>query len=112
MVDTELRPAAHDLTLLPRPGAPVPRRGPGQAKWQGHPTLDGVTEQGISGATVHHYVRTLKTFGSWLEREGYAQTNPLIALRLPKMDERELRPLTQAEERQLLDTYNDNNSND
>lgn len=81
-------------------------------KWQGHPTLDGVTAEGISGATVHHYVRTLKTFGSWLDREDYARTNPLATLRLPKVDQKELLPLTEAEERQLLDTYNDNNPND
>jgi site-specific recombinase XerD len=83
-----------------------------KVKWDGHPFLEGVTSQPISAATLHNYVRTLKTFGAWLAREGYTAMNPLEGLRLPKMDQKQLQPLTEDEERQLLDTYNDNNPND
>ena len=34
-------------------------------KWRGHPFLEGRSDKTISGATVHHYVRSLKTFGAW-----------------------------------------------
>jgi site-specific recombinase XerD len=60
-------------------------------------------------ATVHQYTRGLKTFGAWLEREGYAASHPLHTLRLPKLDEKQLRPLSEEEERRLLGAYDDNN---
>jgi site-specific recombinase XerD len=80
-----------------------------QPKWQGHPSLEGVTTETLSVATVHQYTRGLKTFGAWLEREEYAPAHPLQNLRLPKLDEKQLRPLSEEEERRLLGAYDDNN---
>src|SRR6266545_7171883 len=40
-------------------------------KWRGHPFLEGRSDKMVSGATIHDYVRSLKTFGAWLEAEGY-----------------------------------------
>src|SRR5438046_1638179 len=54
--------------------------------WEGHPFIAERPKRTISGATVHIYVRSLKTFGAWLEREGYAPTHPLATLRLPKVE--------------------------
>lgn len=81
-------------------------------KWDGHPFLNGVTVKPVSGATLHHYVRALKTFSGWLHREGYAASNALQMLRPPKLDEKQLVPLTEEEERHILDTYNDNSAVD
>ncbi|MHB8576246.1 MAG: tyrosine-type recombinase/integrase [Dehalococcoidia bacterium] len=81
-------------------------------KWQGHPTLEGVTTATLSGATLHIYVRTLKTFGGWLAREGHLPDDPLRTLRLPKVDQKQLVPLTEAEERTLLATYDENQPGD
>ena len=38
----------------------------------------------LSPATVQGYVRTLKSFFSWLEREGYVTANPMTRIPLPK----------------------------
>jgi site-specific recombinase XerD len=52
----------------------------------------------------------LKTFGAWLERERYAAIHPLYSVRAPRGDDRQLRPLTEEEERSLLDSYDDNHA--
>jgi len=38
----------------------------------------------LSAATVQGYVRTLKAFFSWLEREGYITTNPMAKIPVPR----------------------------
>jgi site-specific recombinase XerD len=81
----------------------------GRRKYEDHPTLAGTTRETISVTTVHQYTRGLKTFGAWLEREGYAAIHPLRTLRLPRLEERQLRPLSEEEERRLLGCYDDNN---
>jgi integrase/recombinase XerC/integrase/recombinase XerD len=78
-------------------------------KYVGHPTLEGTTREKLSVSTIHQYTRGLKTFGAWLEREGYTALHPLHTLRLPRLEERQLRPLSEEEERALLGTYDDNN---
>ena len=45
-------------------------------KWDGHPILEGITKEKLASATLHQYFRGLKTFGAWLEREGYASVHP------------------------------------
>ncbi|HEU0075743.1 MAG TPA: tyrosine-type recombinase/integrase [Dehalococcoidia bacterium] len=81
----------------------------GRQKYVGHPTLEGTTQETLSVSTVHQYTRGLKTFGGWLEREGYTAVHPLHTLRLPRLEERQLRPLSEEEERALLGAYDDNN---
>ena len=83
-----------------------------QPKWKNHPGLAGITTDKLAGGTIHQATRALKTFGSWLERERYATIHPLYNIRLPKVEEKQLRPLTEVEERALLDAYNDNNPSD
>ena len=38
----------------------------------------------LSGATVQGYVRTLKAFFSWLEKEDYVSANPMTKIPVPK----------------------------
>jgi integrase/recombinase XerD len=59
----------------------------------------------VSATTVRNYVRDLKAFASWLEREGYAAENPLIKVRKPKADEVPPEPFTQAELDAIFDTF-------
>lgn len=77
-------------------------------KWDGYPFMRPASDKHISSSTLHQYVRTLKTFGSWLAREGYTPTHMLYVLRLPKVEEKQLVPLTEEEERQLIGSYDDN----
>lgn len=41
-------------------------------------------ERPLSPATVHAYVRSLKSFFSWLQREDYVNNNPMAKIPLPK----------------------------
>jgi site-specific recombinase XerD len=81
-------------------------------RWDGHPYIKRNGSDRISSATLHLYVRTLKTFGAWLAREGSAPVNPLETVRVPKIEQKQLVPLTEEEERQLIDSYDDNNPAD
>lgn len=42
------------------------------------------TNRSLSPATVQGYVRTLKSFLSWLKREGYVATNVMSGIPIPK----------------------------
>jgi integrase/recombinase XerD len=42
------------------------------------------TGRSLSAATVQGYVRTLKAFFSWLEREEYIKTNPMAKIPVPR----------------------------
>ena len=42
------------------------------------------TNRSLSPATVQGYVRTLKSFLSWLKREGYVTTNVMTGIPIPK----------------------------
>lgn len=67
-----------------------------QPKWAENTYVPTQAER-VSATTVRNYVRDLKAFGSWLEREGYAAENPLLRVRKPKADEVPPEPFTQAE---------------
>lgn len=66
------------------------------------PTATG----GLSPYTVHAYVRTLKTFGSWLQEEGYASTHPFKRLKPPKLPETMIEILADDEIKRLLASIN------
>ena len=42
------------------------------------------TNRSLSAATLQGYVRTLKAFFSWLEREGYVTANVMTRIPIPK----------------------------
>ncbi len=63
-------------------------------------------ERGLSPFTVQGKVRALKAFSSWLHREGYISDNLLSHLKLPKVPNNLIKPLSNAEIESLLSYYN------
>jgi site-specific recombinase XerD len=62
------------------------------------PTKEG----GLSPHSVHAYVRTLKTFGSWLVEEGYVEVHPFERLKAPKLPETMIEVLSDDEIRRMV----------
>ena len=52
--------------------------------------------------TVHGYARSLRTFASWLEREGYTNDNSFEDLQPPKLPQILIEPLAEDEIRKIL----------
>lgn len=65
-------------------------------KWSDNDYIPTSTET-VSATTVRNYVRDLKAFASWLERERYTAENVLARVRKPKADEVPIEPFDQAE---------------
>lgn len=65
-------------------------------KWADHTFILARQEQ-VSATTVRNYVRDLKAFASWLEREEYTTENMLARVRKPKADEVPIEPFSQEE---------------
>jgi site-specific recombinase XerD len=76
-------------------------------KWSGQPWAATHAGERVAGATLHQYTRSLKSFGAWLAREGHTEGHPLFTVRLPKLDQRELVPLSPDEEERLLAAYDE-----
>jgi integrase/recombinase XerD len=53
-----------------------------EARWSEHPTRPEV-KGGLSSHTVRGYIRAVRAFGNWLEREGMVVSSPAARLRLP-----------------------------
>ena len=51
-------------------------------RWKNHPFT--MPNGSLSPTSVQNYVRTLRPFFSWLQREGYTEENILARLRPPK----------------------------
>jgi integrase/recombinase XerC/integrase/recombinase XerD len=60
-----------------------------------------------SPAYIHGYFRVVRSFSSWLFAEGLIPVNAMKELKLPKLEERELEPLTAEEELRLLNAYSE-----
>jgi len=60
----------------------------------------------VSPYTVQARVRSLKSFGSWLFREGYLDQNLLAQVKLPKAPIKMIEPLTDNEIERLLSVRN------
>lgn len=65
-------------------------------KYDGHPVTP-CQNVSLSPGTIHAHVRTLRAFASWLEDEGYTETNILAKLKLPKVPRKLIVPLTDDE---------------
>jgi site-specific recombinase XerD len=63
-------------------------------------------ERLVSDYTVQGKVRALKAFSSWLMREGYTPDNVLVNVRLPKVSEKLIEPLTNDEIERLVSVQN------
>ena len=66
-----------------------------------HPWREEVQRR-LSPHTIHGYVRTLRAFASWLEEEGYTDENIFKRLKLPKLPETLIQPLTEDEIKRIL----------
>jgi site-specific recombinase XerD len=56
---------------------------------------------------MHSFFRAVRGFSSWLYKESLVPINVMANLQMPKLEERELRPLTPEEELQLLNAYSE-----
>ena len=69
--------------------------------YEGHPMREEVNKP-LSTQTIHGYVRTMRAFASWLEEEGYTESNVFKRMKPPKLPEVLIEPLTENEIRQIL----------
>ena len=72
-----------------------------KTRYPGHdirPEIEG----GLAPQTIHGFVRSLRTFASWLQREGYTEDNIFQAIKPPKLPQTLIQPLTEDEIRRLL----------
>jgi site-specific recombinase XerD len=70
-------------------------------KWSGLPYAK---RQKISATTVNTYVRAIKGFWSWFEQEGIIKTNPLAAVRAPKLPKRLPKVFNEEEMTRIFDS--------
>lgn len=62
-------------------------------------------EQGLKGVSRHRFYRGLKTFFLFLHREDYISSNPIIAVKPPKIEHKEMRTFTAQEISKLLNSF-------
>ncbi len=72
-------------------------------KWDGN---GKATVNNLSPFTVQGFMRSLRAFYSWLQREVYMETNELANLRLPKTPKLLVQTLSQEEIEQVLGCLN------
>ena len=76
-----------------------------RGKWEHHTSIPARASDHVSATTVRNYVRDLKAFASWLEREEYAAENTLLRLRKPKADDIPMEPFSQQELDTIFATF-------
>ncbi len=76
-----------------------------KVRYEDHP-YHAPKEGGLSPFTVDKMVRTIKAFGSWLERENWP--NPCVGLQRPKKPKTVVEVLTDEEVDQILGCLNQN----
>jgi len=77
-------------------------------KWDGY---SHIKDQGyLSPASVQNYVRSLRPFFSWLQREGYTEENILANLKPPKVPRKLIEILTSEEISSILSCIDVNTS--
>jgi integrase/recombinase XerD len=65
----------------------------------------------LSPATVQGYVRTLKAFFSWVEREGYIAANPMTRIPIPKAPTKVLDTFSTEQIARLVEVCHTSNGN-
>jgi site-specific recombinase XerD len=70
-------------------------------RYSGH-VLRREMEGGLAPTTIHGYARSMRTFASWLQREGYMDENIFEGLKPPKLPQTLIQPLTEDEIRKIL----------
>lgn len=76
-----------------------------KVKWEGNGRTCSEGSK-LSPFTVQGFVRSLKAFYSWLQREGYTEMNELASLKLPRTPKKLVQTLSQEEIRQILGCLN------
>ena len=69
-------------------------------RWSGRPTT---ARRPVGKSTVNHYHRVLSTFFRWVEKEELISENPLAHLKPPKVEQKAVQALSQADVEALLD---------
>ena len=69
------------------------------------------TNRSLSPATVQGYVRTLKCFFAWLDREGYLTANPITGTPIPKAPTKLVNTFTSEQIRKLTEVCLTSNGN-
>ncbi|MBN1887194.1 MAG: tyrosine-type recombinase/integrase [Thermoflexales bacterium] len=72
-----------------------------ETRYTDHP-LRHETQGGLAPQTVHGFVRSIRTFASWLQEEGYTEDNVLRRLKPPKLPQVLIEPLNEDEIRRVL----------
>ncbi|MBN1887181.1 MAG: tyrosine-type recombinase/integrase [Thermoflexales bacterium] len=72
-----------------------------ETRYASHP-LRHEAQGGLAPQTVHGFVRSIRTFASWLQDEGYTEDNVFGRLKPPKVPQVLIEPLTEDEIRLLL----------
>lgn len=77
-------------------------------RWQNHPTIKG--EHGkLSPDSVASYVRSIKSFWSWLSREAFIEDNTIKGVKTPQVSHRIVNTFTPEQVKQLLSAVPRNN---
>ena len=80
--------------------------------YQDHENREPIVGRKLSPATLHGYVRCIKTFFNWLSRRRFLENNPAMALGLPPLPELPPKHATGAEVRALLKAARERNERD
>ena len=62
----------------------------------------------LSGHTINGYMRALRSFWSWLEREGFITENPFARLKVPKAPKKVIPTFSEQQLRQIFDAIDTN----
>jgi site-specific recombinase XerD len=73
-------------------------------RYQGQPNIR--VRGPLSPFSIHGYASVIKTFWSWLYREGYIENNPMTNLRLPKLPRKIIGTYSQTQIDTLLNSFN------
>jgi site-specific recombinase XerD len=72
-----------------------------KTRYADHP-LRHEAQGGLAPQTVHGFVRSVRTFASWLQEEGYTEDNIFRRLKPPKLPQVLIEPLSEDEIRRVL----------
>ena len=78
-------------------------------RFEGHPYTPAQAN-GLSRATIVNHVRAIRAFFSWLHREGYTSEHVLGKLKLPKVPQILIEPLTEVEVAAIFSAFDANTS--
>ncbi len=72
-----------------------------QSRWDGHPSIKQ-DHGSLSPHSIASYVRSIRSFWSWMESEKFINHNPFAEVKPPRVPLKEVTPLTPAEITELI----------